>query len=229
MEESNKVIVKGLALILIVILGINVYRTETMNMKMAQLATTVEQLSAQLDSLGVVVPPAVTMPASSEVSKKEFTMLSKSVNALESKVTAIQCTIDALSISRPQSGRNAGASGSSSSSQVSGSGVSVSTSGSSSKYSRVSVKAKVKVEDRYVSGSLVLPKVSIGPEGVVVIGVIMDNGGYVTSARAQSTSSIKDEDIIDACKEAALKTIFSMNLDVPDRHPATITYTFTAK
>ena len=86
MEDSNNnIIIKGLAIILIAILGLNVYRTETTKKEMAQLATTVEQLSAQLDSIGAVGTTAGTSPATSGVSKREFTMLSKSVSSLESK------------------------------------------------------------------------------------------------------------------------------------------------
>ncbi len=216
MEDSNNnIIIKGLAIILIAILGLNVYRTETTKKEMAQLATTVEQLSAQLDSIGAVGTTAGTSPATSGVSKREFTMLSKSVSSLESKVTTLQGAVDRLSRSQAQSGATVR--------------TSATSSGTSSGNGRVSVSAKVKVEDRYVRGTTVLPKVSTGPEGVVIIGVVMDHGGDVTSARVKSETTITDEDILDACKESALKTKFSINLDVSGKHPATITYTFTAK
>lgn len=106
---------------------------------------------------------------------------------------------------------------------------STATAHSSSTPVRVSVTAKVKVEDRYVDRTLVLPKVTTGPQGIVIVGVIMDHGGDVTSARIQSGTTISDEDVLDACKEAALKTRFSINFDVSAKHPGTITYTFTAK
>ena len=142
-------------------------------------------------------------------------MLSKSVSSLESKVTTLQGAVDRLSRSQAQSGATVR--------------TSATSSGTSSGNGRVSVSAKVKVEDRYVRGTTVLPKVSTGPEGVVIIGVVMDHGGDVTSARVKSETTITDEDILDACKESALKTKFSINLDVSGKHPATITYTFTAK
>ncbi len=68
-----------------------------------------------------------------------------------------------------------------------------------------------------------------GYEGVVVVGVTMNQGGYVTSARIKNGTSIKDEDLLDACKDSALRTRFNLNLDVSDKYPATITYTFTHK
>lgn len=64
MEDNNNIIiVKGLAIILIAILGFNLYRTETMKKEMAQLASTVELLSAQMDSLDVYEAQAGTTPA----------------------------------------------------------------------------------------------------------------------------------------------------------------------
>lgn len=78
-DNNNNIIIKGLAIILIAILGLNVYRTETTKKEMTQLATTVEQLSAQLDSIGAVGALAGTSPATSGISKREFTTLSKSV------------------------------------------------------------------------------------------------------------------------------------------------------
>lgn len=215
-ENNNNIIVKGLAIILIAILGLNVYRTETTKKEMAQLASTVEQLSAQLDSLGVVEAPAGTAPAASGVSKKEFTTLSKSVSSLESKVSALQGTVDRLSRGQSQSG---GTTRSSSSSTT--------TSGTSSNSGRVSVSAKVKVENRYVQGTTYVPKVTSGPAGVVVINVVVNRLGTVGSVSVDSSSTITAEDILDACKEAALKTDFAYNPEAPDKSRGTITYTFT--
>lgn len=228
-DNNNNIIVKGLAIILIAILGLNVYRTETTKKEMAQLATTVGQISAQLDSIGAVGAPAGTAPSTSGVSKREFTTLSKSVSSLESKVTALQGTVDKLSRSQAQSGTSARSSSMLSSSQPSSTGVSATSVGASSSNGRVSVSAKVKVEDRYVSGTTYLPKITTGPTGVVVVGITISHSGSVTSARVKTESTISDEDILDACKDAALRTRFNLNVDVSDKHPATITYTFTAK
>lgn len=218
MEENNNVIVKGLAIILIAILGLNVYRTEITKKEMAQLATTVEQLSAQLDSLGVVGAPASTVPATSGVSKKEFSTLSRSVSSLESKVSALQGTVERLSRNPIKSGQT-----SSQSSSL------TKSAGTSSNNGRVSVTAKVRVDNRYVYGTTFVPKVSTGPAGVVVINVVVNRLGTVGSVSVNSSSTINDEDILDACKEAALKTDFAYNSEAPDKSRGTITYTFTAK
>ena len=94
---------------------------------------------------------------------------------------------------------------------------------------RVAVTAKVKVENRYVSGKTYVPNVTSGPIGVVVVNVSMDNIGIVGSASIGSGTTITDEDILDLCKEAALKTSFSYNPDAPRKSVGTITYTFTAR
>lgn len=221
MEESNNnIIIKGLAIILIIILGLNVYRTETTKKELATLSATVSQIQSQVDSLEFPVgQPAAPVG----INNNQIKGLEKRVASLESKVNTLKSSVDRLSkASSQKSQQTSTSSGQSSASTL----VANSGNGGSGK---VTVSAKVKVEDRYVNGSTVLPKVTKGPEGVVIIGIVMDKGGYVTSAKVRSGSTIKDEDILDACKEAALRTRFSMNLDVSDKHPATITYTFTAK
>lgn len=229
MEDSNNnIIIKVLAIILIAILGLNVYRTETTKMEMAQLATTVEQLSAQLDSIGAAGNPAGTAPATSGVSKREFSTLSKSVSSLESKVTSLQGSVDRLARSQAQSGGSSKVTGSASSGQSASTGSSAAVTTPSSSSGRVSVSAKVKVENRYVNGTTVLPKVSYGPSGIVIIDVTMNRVGTVTAVSVNANSTISDEEIIDACKEAALKTDFSYNPDAP-KSKGTITYTFSAR
>lgn len=230
MEDNNNIIiVKGLAIILIAILGLNVYRTETMKTEMTQLASTVELLSAQLDSFVVFEAQAGTTPTVSGVSKKEFSTLSKSVSSLESMVIALQGTVDRLSRSQAQSGGTSRVSGSASSGQTSSTGSSAAATRPSSSSGRVSVSAKVKVENRYVSGSTPLPKVTTGPAGFVVINVSMDRVGIVGSVSVNPNSTITVEEILDQCKEAALKTSFAYNPDAPNKSIGTITYTFTAK
>ena len=233
MEENNNFVIKVLAIILIAILGLNVYRTENTRKEVAALTSKVEQLTARVDSLGM---PAEEVPVEAEgeasvVSKGELSKLSKSVSGLESKLIALQGTVDRLSRAQSQSATVAPkASSPTASSQATAPAAgSTATAPSSSTPVRVSVTAKVKVEDRYVDRTLVLPKVTTGSQGIVIVGVIMDHGGNVTSARIQSGTTISDEDVLDACKEAALKTRFSINFDVSAKHPGTITYTFTAK
>ena len=229
MDDNNNFIIKGLAIILIAILGLNVYRTETTKKEMEQLTTTVDQMVTRLDSLGITEAPARVSPAVSGISKKEFTSLAKSVSALESKVSTLQSTIDKLSRSQAQSGGTSRISGSSSSGQTSSASSSAAATKPSSYSGRVSVSAKVKVENRYVNGTTYLPKVTSGPAGVVIINVTMDRFGIVGAVSVNSGSTITDEEILDQCKEAALRTSFGYNPDAPNKTTGTITYTFTAK
>ncbi len=57
----------------------------------------------------------------------------------------------------------------------------------------------------------------------------MNRVGIVSKATVNSGTTITDEEILDACKEAALKTSFGYNPEAPDHSVGTITYTFTAK
>ena len=70
-----------------------------------------------------------------------------------------------------------------------------------------------------------LPKVTTGPAGVVVINVTMDRVGIVGSVSVNPNSTITDEEILDQCKEAALKTSFAYNPDTHNKSTGTIIYT----
>lgn len=223
---ENNGIVKWLAITLIAILGINVYRTETTKKEMTQLATIVEQLSAKLDSLEGVSPSGKANATG--ISKREFSSLSRAVASLETKVSSLQGSVDRLSRSQSTAGTSSKAPSQAGASQSSSPSNPVSPKTSSSK-GPVSVSAKVKVENRYVRGTTYLPKVSTGPEGLVVIDVTMDRIGIVTAVSVNIKSTISDDDIIDLCKESALKTNFAYNPDAPEKSKGTITYTFTAK
>ena len=65
-ENNNSVIIKGLAIILIAILGLNVYRTETTQKELATLTETVQQVSARLDSLRVPEGIAAAPPGNNK-------------------------------------------------------------------------------------------------------------------------------------------------------------------
>ena len=223
---ENNGIVKWLAITLIAILGINVYRTETTKKEMSQLATTVEQLSAKLDSLDGVAPSG--KGRASGISKKEFSSLSKAVSSLETKVAGLQGSIDRLSRSHSIAGTSSKTPSTAASQSSNPSSPVVATNTTTSK-GQVSVSAKVKVENRYVLGTTYVPKITTGPSGIVVIDVTLTRTGTVTAVSTNSRSTISDEDIIDACKEAALKTGFAYNPEAPDKTRGTITYTFTAK
>ena len=218
MEESNnKLLLKGLAILLIAILGLTVYRTETTKRDVAKLSKSVEALSSRLDSISQDGVPQAAVPAGQSVSKKQFNDLSKAVSVLESKVANMTGVVDRLSRSHKNAGSEAKPTTSSSTSSKSTAGA-----------GRISISAKGKAEDRYIRSS-VLPEITKGPEGVVIIAVKIGNGGNVVSARVNEGTTIADEDILDACKEAALRTYFSINMEVPNKQQGTITYTFTAK
>ena len=218
-DNNNSFIVKVLAATLIAILALNVYRTETTKKQLSVVSQSVTRLSERLDTLEYPnfsgVGDAAAKP-SSEI--KELTRavsgLQKRVESLESKYKNAQSNASRPSqTTQPSAGTV----------QSGGSNASAGPNG------RVSVTAKVKVENRYVSGTTYVPKVTTGPTGVVVINVSMDNVGIVGSASIGSETTITNEDILDLCKEAALKTHFSYNPDAPRKSSGTITYTFTAR
>lgn len=215
MEENNSNgIVKWLAITIIAILGINVYRTETTKKEMNQLATTVGQLSAKLDSLEGVAPSGKVR--ASGIGKKEFSSLSKAVSSLETKVAALQGSVDRLSRSQSAAGTSSKTPSTATSTQNASTSTPIVATKTTTSNGPVSVSVKAKVENRYVRSTSV-PKISIGPAGVVIIDVIVTKFGDVTSVAVNGNSTINGEEIIDACKEAALKTNFSYNSDAPDK------------
>ena len=219
-ENNNNIIIKGLAIILIAILALNVYRTETTKKELATLSDTVSQIQSQIDSLEFPVgQPAAPVGAGNSQVKG----LEKRVASLESKVTTLQSSVERLSKSSSQASTRTSSSGGTSS------GTSATTSGSANQNGRVSVSAKVKVENRYVQGTTYVPKVTTGPTGVVIINVTMDRVGIVSAVSVNAGTTIADEEIIDQCKESALKTHFAYNPDAPDKSKGTITYTFAAR
>lgn len=89
----------------------------------------------------------------------------------------------------------------------------------------VKVKSSYRMEDRYVSFRVEDPDVRGNAEGIVKLDIAIDKWGQVKSAKLNSASTITDEEVIEACKKAALKTDFSSNYDVTIQR-GTITYTF---
>ena len=53
--------------------------------------------------------------------------------------------------------------------------------------------------------------------------------GDVTSVNVRSVTGITNEDVIEACKKAALRTDFNYNYNHKENRSGTITYTFSAK
>ncbi len=212
----------------------------------AELSKSVSWLEAKVATLQGKGQPAGSTTIIQGASKEEFSKLEGSVSTIQSKITALQSKVEQLTRSQTQmattlkkvttvSSSTTGtvSSGTSTtrsvSSTKSSSSETISSSKSTNQKTRVSVTAKVKVEDRYVNGETYLPKVIEGLVGKVVVNITIEHYGRVVSARINPESTISDEDILDACKDAALRTSFSINTEAPSKQTATITYTFTAK
>lgn len=90
---------------------------------------------------------------------------------------------------------------------------------------RLKVKSSYRMEDRYSYG-VDDPQELGSAEGIVKLDITIDFSGDVKSAKLNSASTITDEEVIEACKKAALKTDFNLNLDAPKLQQGTITYTF---
>lgn len=91
---------------------------------------------------------------------------------------------------------------------------------------RLKVKSSYRMEDRYVGYKVYEPQDLGNAEGIVKLDITIDFSGDVKSAKLNSASTITDEEVIEACKKAALKTDFNLNLDAPKLQQGTITYTF---
>ena len=97
---------------------------------------------------------------------------------------------------------------------------------------KVTLSSKYRLEDRYVGyGGVVDPEILGNEAGEVVLDIYVDYSGDVKSSKLKSATGITNEDVIEACKKAALKTSFNSNLDMGmgEKQAGTITYTFTAK
>lgn len=90
---------------------------------------------------------------------------------------------------------------------------------------RLKVKSSYRMEDRYSYG-VYDPEELGNAEGIVKLDITIDKYGDVKSAKLNSASTITDEEVIEACKKAALKTRFNYNYDAPKLQQGTITYTF---
>jgi hypothetical protein len=91
---------------------------------------------------------------------------------------------------------------------------------------RLKVKSSYRMEDRYVGYKVYEPQELGNAEGIVKLDITINYSGDVKSAKLNSASTITDEEVIEACKKAALKTMFNLNFDAPKLQQGTITYTF---
>lgn len=90
---------------------------------------------------------------------------------------------------------------------------------------RLKVKSSYRMEDRYSYG-VDDPQELGSAEGIVKLDITIDIYGQVKSAKLNSASTITDEEVIEACKKAALKTMFNLNSDAPRLQQGIITYKF---
>lgn len=95
---------------------------------------------------------------------------------------------------------------------------------------KVTLSSKYRLEDRYVTyGGIVDPAILGDEAGEVVLDIYVDSSGEVKSAKLRTSRGITNEEVIEACKKAALKTGFNSNYDIREKQQGTITYIFTAK
>lgn len=71
--------------------------------------------------------------------------------------------------------------------------------------------AKVRITDRYVEGKTYLPEGKFTEKGTVTVAIYVDFLGTVSKTEI-SSATIQDEDVQYACREAALKTRFSLDV-----------------
>lgn len=94
---------------------------------------------------------------------------------------------------------------------------------------KIVVHSKYRIEDRYVEYKIKEPEFKGDQVGNVVISIMVNCSGDVNSAKLKSSTGITNEDVIEACKKAALKTKFNYdpNRNYDKKQPGTITYTFS--
>ena len=99
------------------------------------------------------------------------------------------------------------------------------------KKQRITVSSKYRIEDRYVQYKIEEPEFKGDQVGNVVLNIFVDHSGNVKSAKLKSATGITNEDVIEACKKAALRTKFNYDTDrgYDTKQLGTITYIFSAK
>lgn len=96
---------------------------------------------------------------------------------------------------------------------------------------KVIVTSKYFLEDRYVQYKVMEPELLGEQVGEVVLNILVNKMGDVKSAKLKSATGITNEDVIEACKKAALKTDFNYDSEIShkSKQAGTITYIFSAK
>lgn len=91
---------------------------------------------------------------------------------------------------------------------------------------KIEVSARLSLDNRYATYKLNLPEYVGEEPGTVVVNITATQVGSVVAASIGPGTTIKDRDVLDQCKEAALKTDISTNWEAPRKQSGTITYTF---
>lgn len=74
------------------------------------------------------------------------------------------------------------------------------------------VTATYRLEDRYVRFEVELPKVISKQEGQVVVNITVDEIGAVKKTSIGKGTTIKDEEVLEAARKAALRTGFNISI-----------------
>lgn len=91
---------------------------------------------------------------------------------------------------------------------------------------KMTVSSSYRLEDRYVSSKVRLPEYVGDQEGKIVVNITVDHMGDVTKTSVGEGSTITDEEVIEACRKAALRTNFNYASGAINDLEGTITYTF---
>ena len=94
---------------------------------------------------------------------------------------------------------------------------------------KIVVSSKYTLEDRYVSYKVCEPEFLGDQVGELVLNILVNYSGDVKSAKLLSAKGITNEDVIEACKKAALRTSFNYDSDCDHeiKQSGTITYIFS--
>ena len=86
---------------------------------------------------------------------------------------------------------------------------------------------QAKLEGRSIMGSLPIPEYTVNMSGTVVVRILVNQHGAVTSATPGATgTTVQDRTLWEASKNAALKAQFNLNATAPAVQEGTITYIF---
>ena len=86
---------------------------------------------------------------------------------------------------------------------------------------------QARLSGRSIMGSLPTPEYTVNMSGTVVVRILVDQYGSVTSATPGMTgTTVQDRTLWEASKQAALKAMFNVSSSAPASQEGTITYIF---